>query len=110
MHQWPERERRIGDTAGDDDVSAFAERLGDGRSTQIRIGEQQALAHRLDVCGGIHVGECLAAALNPLSRNARATASRAPCGLSPPAFITNLTPRGAASGHNSVSIGTQSRA
>ena len=49
-------------------------------------------------------------ALKPFSLNARATASRAPCGLSPPAFITNFTPRGAASGHSSVSIGTQSRA
>jgi hypothetical protein len=50
------------------------------------------------------------AAFQPLSRKARAIASRAPCGLSPPALRMNFTPCFAASGHRSISNGSPSRA
>ena len=49
-------------------------------------------------------------ARSPFARSACASASRAPCGLRPPAFSTNFTPARRAAGHRSSSIGTRSRA
>ncbi len=63
VHDRAERERGIGDTAGDYDIGAAPERLRDRLRAQIGAGKQQALAHRRDVGAGVHMRQRLAARL-----------------------------------------------
>jgi hypothetical protein len=50
-----QRQRRVGDPAGDDDVRAAGQGLGDAPPAQVRVrGEHRPLAERLT---GVHVGE-----------------------------------------------------
>jgi hypothetical protein len=63
VHERSERERRIGDAPGDHDVGASCQGLGDRCRAEIRVGEQQALAHARDVGAGVHMGKGFARAV-----------------------------------------------
>ena len=69
----PQRQGGVGDPAGDDDVGAAAQRLGDAPSAEVGVGgEHRAITQRL---AGVHVCEVPPAARNSSSRGSRLSPS-----------------------------------
>ena len=52
-----EEQRRVGDAAGDDDVGALGERVGDRTRAEVRRREQRAARARVERRAGVEVRE-----------------------------------------------------
>ena len=66
MHQRSEGQSRIGDAAGDHDVRAALQRKGNGRSAEVCVGGQNAVAYVLQRTAGVEILEIVPAGEQPV--------------------------------------------
>jgi hypothetical protein len=124
----PERERRVGDAAGDDDLRAVGERLRDRPRAEIRVRRDDPVAHGASgrpssMCANGTPAASSSSrrghevvAVHDRQRRATATSLDTPrrCAprtagtLMPPAFATTLIPRDTTSERTGSSIRTKS--
>ena len=126
MNHRSERQRGIGAAAGDHDIGAGRQRLGERKRAEVRIGAQDALANLRERRARIEiaqlfaaseqlvdtVGEVVAHHHRDLQRRARRrrTSRAQASGFTPPAFAITRTPRSRSRGARRAISGGKSRA